>query len=34
MVLKEWQGVGRKTLAVLATGLALLIFSLVFPNLF
>ena len=34
VVLKEWQGVGRKTLAVLATGLALLIFSLVFPNLF
>ena len=34
VVLKEWQGVGHKTLAVLATGLALLIFSLVFPNLF
>lgn len=34
MVLKEWQGAGRKTMAVLAAGLALLIFSLVFPNLF
>ncbi len=34
VVLKEWQGASRKTLAVLATGLALLIFSLVFPNLF
>lgn len=34
MVLKEWRGVGRKTVAVLVTGLALLIFSLVFPNLF
>ena len=34
VVLKEWQGAGRKTMAVLAAGLALLIFSLVFPNLF
>ena len=34
VVLKEWRGAGRKTLAVLAAGLALLIFSLVFPNLF
>ncbi|MDE6046728.1 MAG: L-rhamnose/proton symporter RhaT [Alistipes sp.] len=34
VVLKEWQGAGRRTLAVLAAGLALLIFSLVFPNLF
>lgn len=34
VVLKEWQGAGRKTTAVLAAGLALLIFSLVFPNLF
>lgn len=34
MVLKEWQGAGRKTMTVLAAGLALLIFSLVFPNLF
>ena len=34
VVLKEWRGAGRRTLAVLAAGLALLIFSLVFPNLF
>ena len=34
ILLKEWQGVGRRTAAVLVAGLALLIFSLVFPNLF
>lgn len=34
VLLKEWRGVGRRTIAVLAAGLALLIFSLVFPNLF
>ncbi|MDE5637244.1 MAG: rhamnose/proton symporter RhaT, partial [Alistipes sp.] len=34
MLLKEWQGAGRKTMAVLAAGLVLLIFSLIFPNLF
>ncbi len=34
MLLKEWRGVGRRTIAVLASGLALLIFSLIFPNLF
>ena len=34
ILLKEWKGASRKTLAVLAAGLAILIFSLVFPNLF
>ncbi len=34
ILLKEWRGVGRRTIAVLVAGLALLIFSLVFPNLF
>lgn len=34
VLLKEWRGVGRKTIAVLVAGLAILIFSLVFPNLF
>ncbi|MDE6827621.1 MAG: rhamnose/proton symporter RhaT, partial [Alistipes sp.] len=34
ILLKEWRGVGRRTIAVLIAGLALLIFSLVFPNLF
>lgn len=34
IILREWRGVGRKTIVVLLTGLALLIFSLVFPNLF
>ncbi len=33
ILLKEWKGASRKTLAVLAAGLAILIFSLVFPNL-
>lgn len=34
LVLKEWKGVSVKTAAVLVTGLAILVFSLVFPNLF
>lgn len=34
IILKEWCGVSRKTVFVLVGGLALLIFSLVFPNLF
>lgn len=34
MLLAEWRGVGRRTIAVLAAGLAILIFSLIFPNLF
>lgn len=34
IVLKEWKGVSAKTIGVLITGLAILIFSLVFPNLF
>lgn len=34
LVLKEWKGVSAKTSAVLVTGLAILVFSLVFPNLF
>lgn len=34
ILLDEWRGVGRRTVAVLIAGLALLIFSLVFPNLF
>lgn len=33
IVLKEWKGSGRKTVAVLLCGLAILVFSLVFPNL-
>jgi L-rhamnose-H+ transport protein len=32
IVLKEWKGVSRSTIYVLLTGLAILIFSLVFPN--
>ena len=34
IVLKEWKGSGRKTAAVLVCGLLLLVFSLIFPNLF
>lgn len=34
ILLREWRGVSRKTVAVLVSGLAILIFSLVFPNLF
>jgi L-rhamnose-H+ transport protein len=34
IILKEWKGVSRQTITVLATGICLLIFSLLFPNLF
>ncbi len=34
IVLKEWKGSGRKTAVVLVCGLLLLVFSLIFPNLF
>ena len=34
IVLKEWKGSGKKTAAVLVCGLLLLVFSLIFPNLF
>lgn len=34
IILKEWKGVSNKTIAFLVGGLAILIFSLVFPNLF
>lgn len=34
IILREWRGVSRKTVGVLVCGLAILIFSLVFPNLF
>lgn len=34
IILKEWKGVSVKTITVLVTGLIVLIFSLVFPNLF
>ncbi len=33
IILKEWKGVSKSTIAVLVVGLAVLIFSLVFPNL-
>lgn len=33
IVLREWRGVSRRTVAVLVAGLALLIFSLIYPNL-
>jgi L-rhamnose-H+ transport protein len=33
ILLKEWQGASRKTLLTLAAGMAILIFSLLFPNL-
>ena len=33
-LLKEWKGVSTQTITVLVTGLVVLIFSLVFPNLF
>jgi len=33
VILKEWKGVSRKTTIVLITGLGILIFSLLFPNL-
>ena len=34
IILKEWKGVSTKTITVLVCGLVILIFSLVFPNLF
>ena len=34
ILLKEWKGVSTRTITVLITGLVVLIFSLVFPNLF
>jgi L-rhamnose-H+ transport protein len=34
IVLKEWMGARRKTITVLASGMLLLIFSLIFPKLF
>lgn len=34
VILKEWKGVSKKTAAILIGGFALLIFSLIFPNLF
>lgn len=34
MILKEWKGVSTKTIFVLVSGLVILIFSLIFPNLF
>lgn len=34
IILKEWRGVSTKTIAVLVLGLAVLVFSLIFPNLF
>jgi len=33
IILKEWKGVGQKTIIVLIIGLALLIFSIIFPQL-
>lgn len=34
ILLKEWKGAGSKTIAVLLAGLLVLVFSLVFPNIF
>lgn len=34
IILKEWKGVTAKTAAILVLGLAILVFSLVFPNLY
>jgi len=34
IILKEWKGVSNKTITVLIAGLIVLVFSLVFPNLF
>lgn len=33
ILLKEWQGVDRKTIVVLILGMCVLILSLIFPNL-
>jgi L-rhamnose-H+ transport protein len=32
MLLKEWKGAGTKTVIVLVTGMAVLIISLILPN--
>lgn len=34
IILKEWVGSGKKAVAFLALGMAILIFSLIIPNLF
>jgi L-rhamnose-H+ transport protein len=34
ILLKEWKGAGQKTVAVLGIGMLILIFSLIFPNIF
>jgi len=34
IILKEWKGAGKKTVGVLVIGMLILIFSLIFPNLF
>jgi L-rhamnose-H+ transport protein len=34
IILKEWKGAGSKAVAFLAVGMAVLIFSLIIPNLF
>jgi L-rhamnose-H+ transport protein len=34
ILLKEWKGAGKKTVGVLVVGMLILIFSLIFPNLF
>ena len=34
LILKEWRGVNTKTIVTLLSGLAILIFSLIFPSLF
>jgi L-rhamnose-H+ transport protein len=34
IILKEWKGAGSTTVRVLVLGMLILVFSLVFPNLF
>lgn len=34
IVLKEWKGVSKKTRIILIAGLAVLVFSLIFPELY
>ena len=34
LILREWRGVNTKTIVTLLSGLAILIFSLIFPSLF
>ncbi|MDD2312115.1 MAG: L-rhamnose/proton symporter RhaT, partial [Petrimonas sp.] len=34
IILKEWKGAGNKAVTFLAIGMAILIFSLIIPNLF